>query len=46
MQIMQIISLNMHDLKMYEAESDSTEKITLESVETYKIASEIKFLQI
>ena len=32
MQIMQISSLTMHDTKMYEAESDSTEKIYLESV--------------
>ena len=32
MQIMQISSLTMHDTKMYEAESDSTEKIGLESI--------------
>ena len=32
MQIMQISSLTMHDTKMYEAVSDSTEKIGLESV--------------
>ena len=32
MQIMQISSLTMHDTKMYEAESDSTEKIGLGSV--------------
>ena len=32
MQIMQISSLTMHDTKMYEAESDSTEKIGLVSV--------------
>ena len=30
MQIMQISSLTMHNTKMYEAESDSTEKIGLE----------------
>ena len=29
MQIMQISSLTMHDTKMYEAESDSTEKTGL-----------------
>ena len=32
MQIMQISSLTMHDTKMHEAESDSTEKIGLGSV--------------
>ena len=32
MQIMQISSLTMHETKMYEAESDSTEKIGLVSV--------------
>ena len=32
MQIMQISSLTMHDTKMYEAESDSTEKIGLKSI--------------
>ena len=32
MQIMQISSLTMHDTKMYEAESDSMEKIGLESI--------------
>ena len=32
MQIMQISSLTVHDTKMYEAESDSTEKIGLESI--------------
>ena len=31
MQIMQISSLTMQDTKMYEAKSDSTEKIGLES---------------
>ena len=29
---MQISSLTLHDIKMYEAESDSTEKIGLESI--------------
>ena len=29
---MQISSLTMHDTKIYEAESDSTEKISIESV--------------
>ena len=32
MQIMQFSSLTMHDTKMYEAESDSTENIGLESI--------------
>ena len=32
MQIMQIRSLIMHDIKLFEAESDSTEKIGLGSV--------------
>ena len=32
MQIMQISSLTMHDTKMYEAESDSMEKIGLGSI--------------
>ena len=32
MQIMQISSLTMHDTKMFEAESDSTEKIGLEII--------------
>ena len=32
MQIMQIILLTLHDTKMYEAESDSMEKIGLGSV--------------
>ena len=32
MQIMQISSLTMHDAKMYEAESESTEKIGVESI--------------
>ena len=32
MQIMQISSLTMHDTKMYEAESDSTENISQESI--------------
>ena len=32
MQIMQISSLTMHDTKMYEAESESTEKIGQESI--------------
>ena len=31
MQIMQISSLTKHDIKMYEAESDFTEKIGLRS---------------
>ena len=32
MRIMQISSLTMHDTKMYEVESDSTEKIGLGSI--------------